>query len=589
VKRLLLRILSVLALLTAAPRAFAQNAPDAPDAPSPSDERHEQARARFEAGLAHFDRAEWSAALGEFLRSREILPTRSATINAAACLRKEARYDEALDLLEELLRTYPDLAAEERAVAQKDVAELRRSVGSIDPVGAEPGATIIVDGRVRGIFPPSSPIRVTSGARLVRIYKEGYVPFERRVDVGRREAVMLDARLAPLTGGGRLNVAESSGAALDVLVDDILVGKTPWEGKLAAGTHTVALRGVGDQGTPPTETTVTRDEVTRLALSAETLDASLRVVPVPATAFVSIDGVAVGRGVWEGPLRPGPHRIALSSAGFLGHTRDAVLVKGQRSSLPITLVERDTSGEGLAAMFSGRPFAEVDGGTGVGLVFGGDVRDACTGNCSAMAPVVLGVTLRGGIQLRSGLMVGLDAGLLAISAGTTGRATSLQPRGLPANPGTTDDALYLHGLRVGPSVGYVFGKRFPVVTVRLAAGALFASAGDNRSGSFTTSGGALYEIGLSESARARYLYAAPEARVGARPFDQGPLRGLEVSLGLEVMLLTALDHPTWTDAQPVLAAPSGQRGDGLATFGSQTLAGSFVANALPTLGLRYTF
>ena len=100
---------------TPAPTAEPASPPPAQaQAPSP-EERRAQARALFESGLGHFDRGEWSAALADFLRSREIFPTRSATKNAAVCLRKEARFDEALDMFEELLRAFTDLSARDRA------------------------------------------------------------------------------------------------------------------------------------------------------------------------------------------------------------------------------------------------------------------------------------------------------------------------------------------------------------------------------------------------------------------------------------------------------------------------------------------
>jgi hypothetical protein len=77
-----------------------------------------------------------------------------------------------------------------------------------------------------------------------------------------------------------------------------------------------------------------------------------------------------------------------------------------------------------------------------------------------------------GSQLSSGLLLGLDAGVLAITAGTSSRATALGPQGLAPNSGTTDDALNLRGMRVGPSFGYRFGDKLPI-TLRLGAGMMF--------------------------------------------------------------------------------------------------------------------
>ena len=547
-----------------------------------AEEPKDQARALFESGVAHFDRGEWSAALADFLRSREIFPTRSATMNAAVCLRHEGRFDEALDLLEELLRTYPDLSSSERAFAERESAELRASVGAIEVNGAEPGATVVVDGRARGVSPLSAPLRVPAGTRTVRVFKQGFLPFEERVDVAGRQTVVVDARLAALTTAGRLVVTEAGGTSIDVLVDGIVVGKTPWEGMVAVGTHHVALRGEGDVGTPPTDARVAANDVTQLSLAAEPLDASLRIVPTPAGALVSIDGVVVGHGVWEGRLRSGHHRIELAADGFQPSTRKATLGHGERKSLSIAL-ERDVWSGPFRRANPSRLFAELDVGPALGLAFGGDVRGSCSGDCASGAPYGASAVLHLGVELPNGLLLGLDGAYLALRAFTGQRATNLSPKGLSPDPGVVDDALFLRGFRFGPSVGWFRkGEDGPFVALRFGAGVFLGHGADERTGRFTTLGGAPFDVDVSESPRAVYLYAAPEARAG---IALGP--HLEVSVGIEVLLLAALDRPAWTDAQPVVAAPAGQNGDGLATFGRQSLAGSIVGTMTPSIGVRY--
>src|SRR5262249_53575045 len=109
---------------------FAGNAHAQSEAPSspptdhasaaPDQAKKEEAYGRFKAGLEHFDRQEWSAALVEFLRSRELYPTRAATKNAAWCMRKEGRFDEALGLYEALLRETPDLSPQDREFVDRE-------------------------------------------------------------------------------------------------------------------------------------------------------------------------------------------------------------------------------------------------------------------------------------------------------------------------------------------------------------------------------------------------------------------------------------------------------------------------------------
>ncbi|MDB4994190.1 MAG: uncharacterized protein JWM74_1622 [Myxococcaceae bacterium] len=546
------------------------------------EERRAQARTLFESGLGHFDRGEWSAALADFLRSREIFPTRSATKNAAVCLRKEARFDEALDMFEELLRAFTDLSAGDRAFAEREIAELRGAVGALDLTGAEPGAAIVVDGRTRGAYPTTGPIRVSAGTHVVRVFKEGFVPFERRVDVAGRQLLVVDAKLGALTQSGRLAVTEVSGRALDVVVDSVTVGKTPWEGTLAVGRHTVILRGEGDEGSPPVDASVLLRDVTRLSLAAEHLDASLRVVPTPAGAMISIDGVIVGQGVWEGRLRSGPHKVEVAADGFLPQAREARVARGERGVVPVSL-ERDPTSPLWRVRRPPRAFAEVDIGPAIGLVFGGDVRNACTGDCDAAVPIGLAVTVHGGYELSSGFAIGLDAGYLNLSAPTTKRSAQLLPKGLAPNGGTIDDLLVVRGLRIGPSAAYRMGDAIPI-TLRLGAGVFVGSGANGRTGPFTTAAGERYDVSVSESSRALYAYIAPEARVGVRIWSR-----LEASAGVALLMLAALDAPTWTDRQTVHAGPVGKQGDGVATFGSQSLAGSFLFAVAPTVGLHYAF
>jgi hypothetical protein len=107
--------------------------------------------------------------------------------------------------------------------------------------------------------------------------------------------------------------AMAASRVLDVLVDNVAVGQTPWERTLAVGRHTVALRGDADDGTPPETAEVRLRDVTHVSLAAEPLDASLRVAPEPASALVAVDGVTVGHGVWEGKLKSGAHKIEVAA------------------------------------------------------------------------------------------------------------------------------------------------------------------------------------------------------------------------------------------------------------------------------------
>jgi hypothetical protein len=314
-------------------------APSASGSTESVDPRKDEARGHFEKALSLFDEEAWDAALVEFARSRELYPTRAATKDAALCLRRLHRFDEALDMFEALLRDFPNLPREDREIAEREIRDMAALVGHIELRVGEPGATVVVDGRGRGTM-PLAPVRVPAGTRVVRVTKDGFVPFESQVAVAGAQTASVEVHLAPLTQGGRLHVAEQSGKAVDVRVDGLVVGKTPWEGTLPVGDHVVVLVGDGDTGTPPVAAPVRLNEITPLTLAVEELGASLRIEPKPEVANVAVDGVVVGRGLWEGRLRPGAHRLELASDGFLPTTRDVTIAPGERQVAAIEL-ERD--------------------------------------------------------------------------------------------------------------------------------------------------------------------------------------------------------------------------------------------------------
>src|SRR4051812_8664259 len=109
------------ALLVTVLASTASAAPDVPG-PSASADAKEAARALFEKSLPLFEEGHWDAALGGFLASRNLYPARGNTQNAAMCMEKLARYDEAIELLE-ALQTF-SLTPTEQAVVDREIRRL---------------------------------------------------------------------------------------------------------------------------------------------------------------------------------------------------------------------------------------------------------------------------------------------------------------------------------------------------------------------------------------------------------------------------------------------------------------------------------
>lgn len=409
------RVLGALLLLESAALAQPAAAPPPPAVASPDDKdveaRRTEAKVSFEKGNLLLKQGAWDAALAEFGRSRASYPTRAATKNAAICLSSLRRFDEALDMFEEVLK-FSNLPDEEREIVERTTRELQERTGALKVEGGEPGASIVIDGRYRGTLPLPGSVRVAAGSHEISAFKEGLDPFGATIEVGAKQTVVVQLR--SLSTGGRLKVSEQKGRALEVVVDGTIMGKTPWEGPLRIGEHLVTLRGSvnldaipecapGEEtaapgkkaplrgnvelGTQPVSVPIRLHETTKLTLTAEALDTSLRVEPTPGGARVSIDSVVVGQGAWEGRLRVGEHTVEVSADGFLTETRRVSLERRKRQVVTIAL-ERNRDTAGFRAARKGAVASLVVGaaGLGVGAVTGvlafvkiHDVESHCAG------------------------------------------------------------------------------------------------------------------------------------------------------------------------------------------------------------------
>ncbi len=579
-------VLLAAGLVAALPAAAQKRPPAKPTTPPPtapsgpasaSDAKKDEAKARFERGMSLFDKKVWDAALVEFLESRAAYATRSNTQNAAICLRNLNRFDEALDMFEALVKEFPTMSPTDRSAVDKEIGELQLLVGAIDIRSQESGAQITIDGRERGTTPAGS-LRVSAGTHVLRVYKEGFAPVEKRVEVAGRQILIVEAKLETLAQSGRLSVSEDGGkGGAEVLVDNVIVGKTPWQGLVATGEHVVFLRGEGNLGTQPANATVRINQVTPIVLALEALDCSLRVEPTPSGASVAVDGVVVGNGLWDGRLRKGRHKVEVAQNGFLPQVRSIELAPTTPERIGVQL-ERDPDSPLWQAQKKPRIFGELAPSFPIAIVLGGDVSDSG----SASFPLGFAGRAHVGYELTSGLGFSLDAGYMYFARTIEGRDSVLRPVGKPEARGTATDKLSLKGLLVGGSAQLhrnTFGEKMPLL-LRVGVGAFLANANDRRSGDFTATGSPPVSVDTARtSVDVPHLYVAPEVRVGYRIADR-----LELSLGVEVMVLVALKEARWDTQNGVVLG-----NQGLAGYDNQTLFGTTLFLVNPGVGARFDF
>lgn len=331
------------------------------------DGKKKEALQHFEIGLELAKQEAWDGALAEFLKSRELYPTKNALKNAGVCLRELKRWDEALDMYDELITRFGgDLSPEDRKLVDDDRQKLSKFVGSIELDVEVSGARVVIDGRERGVTPLTKPIRVAVGTRAVSVSKAGYAPFETKVLVASGDVKHVRVTLASWSDSGKLKVRETNGGVFEVLVDGSVVGKTPYEGTLPAGPHSVALRGPNGTGTPVASYSIVAQETKDIVVAAGALPGQLTVIPTPADASVSIDGAPVVRGRLTRELPPGEHTIDVSAPWCRSERQVVVIANARTEQIAITLrsIRRFAIGVQWGANIFNRPTGIFDGNPG---------------------------------------------------------------------------------------------------------------------------------------------------------------------------------------------------------------------------------
>jgi hypothetical protein len=364
-----------------------------------------EAKAHAKAGSELVRKERFREALEEFQKAMALKRTRGAVGSVASTLKMLGRYDDALDLYEELLREFKELPPAFLAKVNAEMAELRAMMGTVVLAGDAPSeGAVFIDDRLRGKLPLAAPLRVARGIRSIRVEKQGFEPITATVEVGAGQESRVELRAT--IRQGHLVVREKHNWPLRVEVDGKDVGISPWNGLVEPGTHAVRLHGFMGQeallrcevpeprpGEPPValesgvkmQSPRVKAEVklydrTEVVLGAEGVDALLRVESTPRTAILMIDYGQVGLTPWEGRLPLGDHVIEVSADGYATAKQTVKLERLNDRQLgvvlqPLTKTEPKVPGPGRAAtIVSGYGVGAL--GLGLGAVTGLLARQA---------------------------------------------------------------------------------------------------------------------------------------------------------------------------------------------------------------------
>ena len=472
-------------------------------------------------GIALLDAGENERALDYFRRSRQEFPSSKNVANVAICLDKLGRYDEALEVYEELLTRFASgLDEDDKAAIAPAMAALRARVGSL-VISSSQGGALVIDGRARGELPLAGPVRVLRGPHLVRVLKDGYETFEAKVVASVGMTLAIDAVLKPLSGIGQLRIEDPTGSGVRLFVDRAEVGAAPWEGIVAVGRHLIWSRGER-VGTAPIAVTVVERQTILVRLDPRPLGPEFVLRAEPRTALLEIDGTAVGTGSFQGVLPAGEHTFVASEPGYSTYTW-RVDPAAARGDLLLRLVV-DPNHPRWPKPSKGKVWFDAMAGYAASATPASGAAKRCVTPCTEGAPGANGVAVGGriGYRFQPGVSIDLAAGYLSLwsSFDRTARSAFGDHDQYDVTYRLHDDVRvqgpFVEG---GGSLRVPLGGRF-AASARLSAGALVASSTDPIDGTAATTGPSVPVI---VGDRNRTLHSAA--------FYFGPSVGLDARLG----------------------------------------------------------
>jgi PEGA domain len=158
----------------AEPSSFAQGAPT--PATAPADGVTEVARQRYQEGVKAFDAGRYEEARAAFLQAYALKRTPAVLLNVALSeLRTPVDHsDDAGNHFQQFLREVPTAAPEQRATAEKGIADAKRRAGVIAVSVDAAGADVSIDGTSIGKAPIADPVFVKPGKHTLFAQYQGH-------------------------------------------------------------------------------------------------------------------------------------------------------------------------------------------------------------------------------------------------------------------------------------------------------------------------------------------------------------------------------------------------------------------------------
>jgi hypothetical protein len=139
-----------------------------------SDERAQEARARYERGMQLYNEGASEGALVEFERAYQLAPSYKLLYNIALIRLQLNDYAQALKAFQEYLAEGgTEISSVRRSEVERHLAGLRAKVGRVELVSSARGADVLVDDVVVGRLPLAELLLLNPGRRRITITRGG--------------------------------------------------------------------------------------------------------------------------------------------------------------------------------------------------------------------------------------------------------------------------------------------------------------------------------------------------------------------------------------------------------------------------------
>jgi hypothetical protein len=331
-------ILLLLLVPSLARPALAQADGAAPPPAAASPHAKEEARQRFDRGIALYNAGDMPGALAEFQRAYRLTAHPVVLYNLALVHANMGEAALAVDALERLKKAgWAGLGDERRERAESVYAEVVRRVGTIAIQTDVDGALVLID-NIDAARTPAPPQRVTAGQHIVALSAPGYEPKRLAVSVAGQAREDVTVTLTPLEDRLAHLALGSDVPDVTVSLDGQPVGKTPFATELAfrPGQHEFEWH---REGYVPVRRAITLQPGTRGAISVPMVPSDGGLASGGTLAFklsetdavVTLDGKPTVSHPTGIRLPSGRHSVRVQRAGFFDVEREVVVTPGANS------------------------------------------------------------------------------------------------------------------------------------------------------------------------------------------------------------------------------------------------------------------